>query len=401
MIPVERWLTPERLRGYPRVFFGVFVGVTLWKWGEYTLDVRAGNAPDIDFSVFWLASHMASVGQVRSLYDPTQLNAHLQGISTLIRGTYGWFYPPSFIVLLLPLATLPYLPAYFLFIGLTLGGFAAAIKNFLPSPSWAWGLAAFPGLWFNLLDGQNAFLTASLAGLTLYWMDRRWKISALALGLLFIKPHLVILFPLAFLMVGKWRLLAGAVFFAGGLLGIAVLWEGVATVPVWLHSLDVARSWAENGGSSYWEAMPSVFSSCRWLGMSIPLAYLFHSLVALAAVLATVWVWRNCQNTDLRAAVLTSASLLISPYLFYYDLAWLALPMVFLVRDGLNHGWHSWEREILLGAWLGPLLCIALPVIIPVQIGPLFTVPLLWIAVRRVQWNRTSVPDDILLLESN
>ena len=390
---VERWLTPERLRGYPRVIFAVFVGEALWKWGQFTLDLRAGSLPDIDFSVFWLVSHLASEGQALSLYDPTQLNGHLHEVSNLIRGNYGWFYPPSFIWLLLPLATLPYLPAYFTFVGLTLWGFVAVIKKFLPSPSWMWGLAAFPGLWFNLLDGQNAFMTASLAGLTLYWMDRRWKLSALSLGLLFIKPHLAVLFPLAFLITGKWRILGGATLTAGGLLGIALLWEGVATLPAWLHSLEVARSWAENGGPSYWKFMPSVFSSLRWLGLSVRLAYLFHGMTALVAVLVTVWVWRECRNPNLRAAVLTSASLLISPYLFYYDLAWLALPLVFLTRDGLHHGWRSWEREILLGVWLCPLLCMALPVVIPLQIGPLFTTSLLWMAVRRARWNSLPTGD--------
>jgi hypothetical protein len=386
LTPLERWLIPERLRVYPRIFFIAFVGESLWKWWQYADGIRHGNLPDIDFTVFWLASKATASGHIVMLYDPRYLYQLLHPLSSSIRGNYGWFYPPSFSLLLLPLAVLPWLPAYFLFVGGTLWAYIHTLKPWLTSPRMVWGLLAFPGLWFNLLTGQNAFLTASLAGLTLYWMDRRWKLSALFLGLLFIKPHLVILFPLVFLITGKWRILGGAVLVAGGVLGLAVLGEGTEVLPAWLHSLGVAKSWAESGGPDYWKFMPSVFSSLRWLGLSIPLAYLFHGLVALTAALATAWVWRTCQNAEVRAAVLTSASLLISPYLFYYDLAWLALPLILLTRQGLKHGWRSWEREILLGTWLCPLLCKALPVIFPLQIGPLFTIALLWISVRRARW---------------
>src|SRR5207248_624969 len=62
----------------------------------------------------------------------------------------------------------------------------------------------------NLLDGQNAFLTAALAGFALLWLDRRPLAAGVAIGFLAIKPQLAVLFPLALLAEGRWRTMAVA-----------------------------------------------------------------------------------------------------------------------------------------------------------------------------------------------
>jgi hypothetical protein len=48
--------------------------------------------------------------------------------------------------------------------------------------------------------------------------------------------------------------------------------------------------------------------------------------------------------------------LLAQPYLVYYDLAWLILPVVYLCVDGKKHGaWNRVELLIIGLAWLLPL----------------------------------------------
>jgi len=63
--------------------------------------------------------------------------------------------------------------------------------------------------------------------------------------------------------------------------------------------------------------------------------------------------------------------LLVSPYLFDYDLAWLALPLAWSVRHGLEHGWRRGEREALTLAWLLPIVFQGLAAVTHVGIGPL------------------------------
>jgi hypothetical protein len=103
LTPLERWLIPERLRVYPRIFFIAFVGESLWKWWQYADGIRHGNLPDIDFTVFWLASKATASGHIVMLYDPRYLYQLLHPLSSSIRGNYGWFYPPFlFIALVAP-----------------------------------------------------------------------------------------------------------------------------------------------------------------------------------------------------------------------------------------------------------------------------------------------------------
>jgi len=55
-------------------------------------------------------------------------------------------------------------------------------------------------------------LTAALAGAALLSLERRPILAGVFIGLLAIKPHLALLFPVALIAIGAWRtLLAAAV----------------------------------------------------------------------------------------------------------------------------------------------------------------------------------------------
>ena len=78
-----------------------------------------------------------------------------------------------------------------------------------------------------------------------------------------------------------------------------------------------------------------------------------------------------------------SATFLVSPYVFDYDLAWLAFPIAWLASAGLRNGWLRGEREVLVAAWLLPMLMAPIATAMSVQVGPLVICSLLWITVRR------------------
>ena len=91
-----------------------------------------------------------------------------------------------------------------------------------------------------------------------------------------------------------------------------------------------------------------------------------------------------------------TATFLISPYVFDYDLVWLAFPIAWLALIGLREGWLPGEREVLVVAWISPLLMGPLAEAFSVQIGPFVLGALLWVMLRRVGTVRaytTSVND--------
>ncbi|MDB5974826.1 MAG: hypothetical protein JWR07_1586 [Nevskia sp.] len=83
---------------------------------------------------------------------------------------------------------------------------------------------------------------------------------------------------------------------------------------------------------------------------------------------------------------MTLGSLLVSPYVLNYDLAWLALPIVWFVGYCLRNGWLRWEREILAAAWVLPLLIAPLATLLHAQLGPFVLLAFFCVVLRRVWW---------------
>jgi hypothetical protein len=73
-----------------------------------------------------------------------------------------------------------------------------------------------------------------------------------------------------------------------------------------------------------------------------------------------VWkIWRSTTRYALKAAILSAAALLASPYAFAYDFAAIAIPVAFLARDQMRYGLLRGEQTILLG-----LFCVTLALLV-------------------------------------
>ena len=383
------WLNPERLRVYPRMVLAVIV-LTAIAWmarSKHLVDSR-GKPIGYDFITFWAASHLALTHHAADAYNiPLIFKAENLAVPAS-RGVFVWYYPPTFYLLILPLALLPYLLSYWVFTLTTLAVYLAAFRHLLRTglQSYArpalWCLAGFAGLWLNLFHGQNAFLTAALAAAALLTLDTQPILAGVFLGLLAIKPHLALLFPVVLIVIGAWRtlltaLITGSTFLA---LGTAVL--GVDTLKACLGSLRYARLFLE-GGFLPWVKMPTVFALLRLLHVPVTAAYLVHGIVALLATAAVWRIWRVSQDRQLQSAVLMTATFLISPYVFDYDLAWLAFPIAWLALLGLRDGWRPSEREALVAAWVLPVAMSPVVKLTHLQPAPFVLGWLLWLMLRR------------------
>ncbi|UWX58027.1 DUF2029 domain-containing protein [Chlorobaculum sp. MV4-Y] len=379
----SHWLNRERLIFYPRIFLLLLlaIGLKLFLRSKNTVDL-SGQPFGYDFITFWGASHLALTGHAQDAYSIPLLFKAEQLAQPASKIAYPWYYPPSFHLVVLPLALLPYIAAYWTFILSTLGGYLLVLRRIIHGNIAMWCLAAFSGLWMNFFHGQNGFLTAAIAAAALLSVERRPVLAGVLIGLLAIKPHLAILFPVALLAIGAWRTLITAAVAAITFMAIGTVTLGTAVLKAFFASLGYARLFLENE-SLAWRKMPSVFAFLRLLEMPVTWAYVVHCIVAAVAVIAVWQVWRHCRNRNLRGAALMTATFLVSPYVFDYDLAWLAFPIAWLALDGLRTGWLRGEREVLVAVWLLPLLMSPIAGALKFQIGPLVLCSLLWMTYRR------------------
>jgi hypothetical protein len=73
----------------------------------------------------------------------------------------------------------------------------------------------------------------------------------------------------------------------------------------------------------------------------------------VSAALIVRLVWRSQIRYALRAATLSAAALIATPYAFAYDMAAIAIPVAFLVKDQIGYGMLRGEqttRAALFGA---------------------------------------------------
>ena len=380
------WLNGERVRVYSTMIVVIF-GVVLVVWSGLSLpdlvDPR-GKPLGYDFMSFWSAARLALDGRAAAAFDGAAIAAvQHQAVPFLPNIWFPWHYPPIFLLAVAPLGLLPYPAALALFVLGTAALWAALAGRILPDRrAWIAAAAAPAGL-ITLIDGQNAFLTAALAGFALMWLDRRPVAAGILVGLLAVKPHLAVLFPLALLAEGRWRSIAAATLTALALGGVSLLTFGWGPWAAFLQHLPVTQAMADRGAVP-WGTMPSPYVFALSLGAPLGVARALQAAAALFAAAAVWRVWRNkAAPFEAKAATLVAGSLMVSPYLFYYDLTWAALAVGWLALLGLRTGFHRFEREILVFAWLAPALMPPVYALAAVPLGFPAVLLLLIAAARR------------------
>ncbi|MBR0672037.1 glycosyltransferase family 87 protein [Neoroseomonas soli] len=380
------WLTGTRAALYGAVLAlvpGFYLAVALQRMAG-----EAGRTPGtIDFSAFYAASSLALSGTPAVAWDRA-LHAAAHGTS-VAGGYFPFLYPPTFLLLCLPLALLPFALSFFAWIGTTWAACVAALSAYraAPWPAIALICTFAPVAVQNVANGQNGFLTTALfaaAGVTL---DRRPALAGAILAVLSFKPQLGLLVLPALLSARRWRVLGlGTV--AGALLVIASVaafgtepWRAfLAGMPTATHALDT-------GQVPMWQ-FQSVFGFLRTLGVDRGLAYVVQGVVTLAAVLLVAAVARRRPGGRAEIAAMAAGAPLATPYIFAYDLTLLLLPVVWLWSEARRAGFLPWEKTGLVFGVATPAASIGLGLAYGVSIGPVAALIVLALVIRRI--NRLS-----------
>lgn len=357
----------------------------IWELRYFVLNDPGAPVLAWDFEVFWSAARVTLEHGAAAVFSQQTLTAVESTVSRL-HNAAPWPYPPTFLLVVVPFGMLPYGPAFAVFAALGVATYALMLRGLaagLERPYLVFA-AAFPGVSATLLAGQNSLLTAAAVGCALSAMPRRTAVTALCIAALAIKPQFGVLFPLALLCSRQWKLLisTGICTLAFGALSIAALgreaWTAFAGFLPTFNQVVV-----EHGGY-LWTGMPTVFAMSRVVGLPVGAAYAVQAVVALPAVAAMMFLWLRGARYGLRAAALVVTTLLIQPYFMFYDLCWLVVPIVLLLRDGKTAALDRIEWTILLAAWLLPLQAVfAVYFKFPCQLAPLVLIALLAMIVRR------------------
>jgi len=327
----------------------VFLGGAFFQ-GFFILD-RAGHGIANDFVNVWAAGRLVLDGHPAAAYDWTA-HRHMQeaAVGYAFDGEYRWHFPPPFLFAAALAAMLPFVPAGLVWLAATGAAYAAAIRGILGERcGWLFALG-FPGALWNVSAGQNAFLTTALIGGALGLLERHPALAGACLGLLTFKPQLGVLFPLVLAATGRWR-----VFFAAAAVALALAalsWLAFGSDP-WLamaQTVAKANQLVLSDGGAGWNKLQSVFGLVRALGGGESLAWMVQGSVALAVAAALVLLWRSGAPYDLKAAALAVGAVLVTPYVFAYDLVVLAVPVAFLLRFGLARGFQRHEGLALAAA---------------------------------------------------
>ncbi|WP_235679758.1 glycosyltransferase family 87 protein [Cupriavidus necator] len=400
LLPVsdEHWLDAERMRFYSRaalICYAVFFGI--WTFRAWVLNIPGVLSPGADFVVFWSAARVALEHGAAAPYNLDLLQAkELATVPGLLAGggELPWFYPPTFLILVLPLGWLPYRVAAILFLmgGASWFGWAMS-RTLLSRGAWIAALG-FPGVAVCIATGQNSLWLAGTAGLALTLLRRRPTVAGILLGMLTVKPHIAIMFPLALLCAGQWRALLGMIASATALAMLSAVCLGIEPFFAFLDATGIARAGVESGKAPMIR-MPTMFSAAKLLLGGIAVPYVMQTIVACTAVASLIYAWSRPCSFALRAAVLSTAMLLVPPYLYDYDLAFLGIAMAWLGIHANRCGWLTGERELLVVLWVLPLYGLLVGNWTGIQLMPIGLLLALALGVWRIRLERTGrIPAD-------
>lgn len=301
-----------------------------------------------DFINVWSAGKLVQGGHPALAYDwniQKQLQVAVLGQS--YDGNFAWHYPPPFLFVASLLARFPYPVAYIGWAAVSFVPYILTMRGIVGRPFGLALAAAFPVVLTNTLVGQNGFLTASLIGGMLLLLPTRPVLSGICLGLLSYKPQYGLLFPLVLIAASQWRVFFTAAAVATAIAAASWLAFGIESWQAFIHWLPMFSQAFLTEGRAYWGKMQSIFALVRFFGGGEQLAWVLQWIMTGTVAVALALLWRRRVRYSLKAAALATGTLLVTPYLFLYDLMVLAIPVAYLVRLGLAQGFRRYELPAL------------------------------------------------------
>ena len=340
----------------------------------------AGNGAGSDFIAFYAAAKQAAAGGAAGVYDVAKLHALEVALLGADAGVYPWSYPPPYLLVVAPLALLPFVPALWAWLIATTGALILAVRQAAPHLITPALVVIFPGVMQNLFAGQNGALSAALIGGGLVSLAGRPALAGFFFGMMIYKPHIALLLPLCLIAGRHFRALIWMVATAAAMVLASLAAFGLEP---WLLFIEQMPKSLEYNAIDLlpWQRVPTVFIAVMKATDNKSWALAAQGISTVCAVAACVWVWMRNQGLAARALALAAAIPLATPHALDYDMAILVIPFAFLAWQAWRSGPKPGMLFMLVLLWIAPLLIWFASHMIGQQIGPAVFIALLAYAV--------------------
>ncbi len=367
---------------------------------QYYQAYEMGIPTGWDFIQHYSASMLAMQGQPSSAYNFTKLSlveSSIAGFNITLSPNYLlWNYPPSFLLLLMPLSLLPYKVALILWLLVFFIAYIVVLYRIAPNSLTLWLAILFPANLWNLCHGQNGFFFGTLLGAGLFLLHRNPLLSGILLGLVTCKPHLAFIIPLALIAGRQWKALASMAITVLSMFLISAMLFGLETWKAFFDNAQFVKLILESTAIPGYKGQ-SIFATARLLSASVNTAYLLQIASAIIVIGVVCYVWSRIRKPEISNPLLVLGILLSTPYLLIHDLALLAIPMAYFVWQNYDKNLKFYEVIILVFVWSLPLYSSTVAFSTHVQIGPFILIAFMAIFLRRAL---TSNSDEDFALSS-
>ena len=359
--PMINWARyrPTRLRvfGVCLTLFTIIIVVSFAQFSQAKNNVLPAGTPiGGDYVAFFSAAHAVKEGRAAEMYDVPTFQDQLRELGPPLK-SYGlyWQYPPTFYLIIAPLAFLPFVAGYIAWTGCSAACFILMLRSAGFDKLFLFAVLAAPSTFHAVITGQNGFITATLLTLAALYPDKRPIVAGLAAAALTFKPQLGLLLPIAFMFGGHWRAFFIA---ASGTLAFASFSTAAFGPEIWQAFLSSTDGTSDrlNTGILPIAKMVTPFAWLRFIGTPTMLALSLQLLFSFASIAIVAITYLRVKEADLRAAVLCAAVFFLVPYGYFYELVILVFPVGILARYGLTRGWLRYEQALIALIFMAPMM---------------------------------------------
>jgi hypothetical protein len=368
-------------------------------WPAHGLLDVAGSPVGRDFLNTWVAAKLTLSGNLMPLFDFGAYQSAITYWFGHMVPAMAWSYPPQLLLLIWPLGYLNYPLALTAWSALTFGLFAWAVVGYAPRGARALPILVLllaPASLVNFLSGQNGFLTAALLLGGLRLVSSRPIAAGIFFGLLSLKPQLGLMLPFALAVMGAWRTIFAAAVTTLLLVAASILLFGLAAWAAYFAATaQIEHATLGRFTGFFILIMPSIYGALGLLGVAPVYCVMVQFMVAVPVFVAALWAVRKTSDISRRAFIVVSATFLISPYSFNYDMPMLAGVILWRFLDA--RPLRLWETRIHAAAWLIPVYIVALHLLklplAPVVLLGLFAVGVLDVPFQRRPARAAPLPE--------
>jgi hypothetical protein len=304
---------------------GLYDGAFVVKWWQ-----GAQLPPLGDFFAFWSFGRFAAVAGAK-IYDTAALVDYQHTLVPALGGGYPYPYPPSFLLLLVPLGWMVLPAAYLCWIGGTFALYVAATLGRRWRSLAGLALLTAPTTLMSVISGQNGLLSAALLVGALRSLPHLPILAGVLFGLLGYKPQLALIVPVVLFASRSTDALLAAAVTVVVLIAASSAAFGASIWLDWIQGFPAYRQLLENNQATLLHLMATLPAGMDAVGAPMRAGY---ALQLVCAGIAVVLTWRACASgIDARAtAMAILATIITAPYVMIYDMPMIAAALAIYWR---------------------------------------------------------------------